>query len=83
MDVTDVVDYNVGLLNHNDPANSFFCLSKSEPTSGFAFDASTVAGHTYPETPETLGKPDTPGPPPPNGQSLAKMWVRSFLVIVA
>ncbi|KAF2497779.1 DNA/RNA polymerase [Lophium mytilinum] len=48
MDVSDIVDYNLTLLNPNDLASSFFCLSKADPTQGFAFDASQVAGHTYP-----------------------------------
>lgn len=59
MDVTDIVDYNLGLLNQNDLANSFFCLSKTDPTAGFVFDPSTVAGHTFPEPSTTPGKPDT------------------------
>jgi DNA polymerase iota len=58
MDVTDVVDYNVGLLNQNDLANSFFCLSKTDPTAGFAYDPSILAGHAYPGISSTLGKPD-------------------------
>lgn len=56
MDVPDIIDYNVGLLNLNDLSNSFFCLSKNDPTAGFAFDASKVAGNTFPEEPE-----NTPG----------------------
>lgn len=52
MDVSDIVEYNVGLLNQNDLSNSFFCLSKEDPTDGFAFDASQVAGSTYPEAPD-------------------------------
>jgi DNA polymerase iota len=49
LDVTDIVDYNVDLLNRNDVKNSFFCLSQSDPTIGFPFDATTVQGHTFPE----------------------------------
>jgi DNA polymerase iota len=48
MDVSDIVDYNLTLLNPHDLTNSFFCLSMVDPTQGFAFDASQVAGHTYP-----------------------------------
>lgn len=51
MDVSDVIDYNIGLLNRNHLSNSFLCLSKDDPTSGFRFDASIVAGHTFPDTP--------------------------------
>jgi hypothetical protein len=75
MDVTDVVDYNVGLLNQNNLADSFFFLSRTDPTLGFAFDASTVAGHTYPKTSGTLGKPDTSAASLDRGHCLAKMLV--------
>lgn len=53
MDVSDIVQYNVHLLNPHDLSNSFFCLSKNDPTEGFAYDASKVAGCVYP----TSGKP--------------------------
>ncbi|KAF1978191.1 DNA/RNA polymerase, partial [Bimuria novae-zelandiae CBS 107.79] len=62
MDVTDLVDYNLALLNRTDLASSFFCLSKIDPSHGFAFDASKVAGPTYPEQPdEPTGKHLTNG----------------------
>ena len=48
MDVTDLVDYNSALLNHNDLTASFFHLDKNDPTVGFSFDASSVCGHTFP-----------------------------------
>lgn len=48
MDVSDIVESAAGTLNSSDLANSFFCLSKSDPTVGFTFDATKVAGHTYP-----------------------------------
>lgn len=48
MDVTDLVDYNSTLLNHNDLTTSFFHLDHSDPTVGFPFDASSVFGHTFP-----------------------------------
>ncbi|KAH7399130.1 hypothetical protein DE146DRAFT_756106 [Phaeosphaeria sp. MPI-PUGE-AT-0046c] len=48
MDVSDIVDYNAALLNHNHLSNSFFCLSKRDPTTGFAFDASKIAGYAFP-----------------------------------
>lgn len=56
MDVSDIIDYNVGLLNPNDLSTSFFCLSQDDPTAGFAFDASAVAGSTFPD-----GTDNTPG----------------------
>ncbi|KAF2865363.1 hypothetical protein BDV95DRAFT_531382 [Massariosphaeria phaeospora] len=51
MDVSDIVEHNLGLLNAHDLANSYFCLSKNDPTVGFTFDASELAGHTYPQPP--------------------------------
>ncbi|KAF2089843.1 DNA/RNA polymerase, partial [Saccharata proteae CBS 121410] len=47
LDVTDIVEYNVTLINPNDPTGSFFHLSRNDPTRGFPFDASVVAGDTY------------------------------------
>jgi DNA polymerase iota len=54
LDCTDMVEYNLPLLNHNDLSHSFFCLDRDDPTVGFAFDASTVFGPTYPpDSPNT------------------------------
>ena len=47
--MTDIIDYNVALVNHNDLQNTFFCLSKDDPTFGFLYDASQVAGNVYGE----------------------------------
>ena len=44
LDVTDIVAYNVGLLNPNSLAESFFYLSKDDPESGFPYDATLFAG---------------------------------------
>ncbi|KAB2579681.1 DNA polymerase iota [Lasiodiplodia theobromae] len=52
LDVTDQVDYNVNLLNQHDLTNAYFCLSKDDPTHGFAFDATRFAGNTYPASGE-------------------------------
>jgi len=49
MDVTDMIDYNMEILNKNALDQSFFQTSKEDPTLGFAFDASAVAGHVYPK----------------------------------
>ncbi|KAF2236633.1 DNA/RNA polymerase [Viridothelium virens] len=54
MDVTDIVDYNIQLVNKNDLSHSFFNLSKDDPTIGFPFDASLVAGHVIPDTDDGL-----------------------------
>ena len=48
MDVTDIVDYNMETLNKNDLQHSFFQIMKDDPTQGFEFDASKLAGHSYP-----------------------------------
>ncbi|KAI1608054.1 DNA polymerase iota subunit [Exophiala viscosa] len=52
LDCTDMIDYNLDLLNHNDLSHSFFCLSKDDPTIGFEYSALGVFGPTYP--PHTL-----------------------------
>jgi DNA polymerase iota len=49
LDVTDMIDYNIEILNRNDFEHSFFQISQEDPTLGFPFDASVVAGHTYPK----------------------------------
>ncbi len=46
-----MVDHNVDLLNSNCLSDSFFHLSRTDPTAGFAFDATKFAGHTYPPEP--------------------------------
>ena len=48
LDVTDVINYNWEILNFNSLDRSFFHLSRTDPTVGFAFDASTIAGKTFP-----------------------------------
>ena len=49
MDVTDIVNHNVELLNHNNLSHSFFQLERDDPTQGFAFNATSFAGHVYPK----------------------------------
>ncbi|KAK6002143.1 hypothetical protein QM012_001781 [Aureobasidium pullulans] len=53
LDVTDMVEYNVSLLNQHDLSQSFFVLQKDDPTQGFAFDATCYAGPTYPNSAST------------------------------
>ncbi|KAL8381035.1 hypothetical protein RB595_005363 [Gaeumannomyces hyphopodioides] len=48
LDVTDIVAYNLQLLNPHSLAQSFFCLSETNPEIGFAFDATTFAGCVAP-----------------------------------
>jgi DNA polymerase iota len=53
MDVSDIVEYNASISAKN-VSNSFFCLSKVDPTVGFAFDTTKLAGNVYPA--DTFGK---------------------------
>lgn len=48
LDCTDMVNFNIDLLNHNDLEHSFFCLSRDDPTQGFEYDARCVYGPIYP-----------------------------------
>jgi DNA polymerase iota len=54
MDVTDMIDFNVELINLNDPCDSYFHLSRDDPTIGFSYDAFHIPGHTYPPTTSEL-----------------------------
>jgi DNA polymerase iota len=57
MDVTDIIDYNASILNSSNLRDSFFCLSKMDPTLGFSFDATRLAGHAFSDaSDDTLGK---------------------------
>ncbi|GAB7350244.1 hypothetical protein MBLNU459_g0894t1 [Dothideomycetes sp. NU459] len=49
MDVTDIISYNIDILNVNTLQESFFQLAVDDPTQGFAFNATIYAGHTYGE----------------------------------
>lgn len=62
MDVTDMINYNIDLLNHNDLGGSFFHLDHNDPTVGFSYDASGFAGHTYPATSEQPISPPSSTP---------------------
>lgn len=61
LDVTQMIDYNAALLNPNDLTTSFFQLNRSDPTVGFAYDASKLCGDTYP--PSAEGTPPSPRDP--------------------
>ena len=55
LDVSDVIAFNVELLNWNCLETSFFHLDRRDPTLGFAFDASTIPHHSLPaNTPPSL-----------------------------
>lgn len=75
LDVTDIVDYNQNLLNLNDLKHSFFCLDRGDPTIGFAFDATTIAGHVYP--PEHIPSIPRPLPNPHSDQLSTRLILGS------
>ncbi|RDL39262.1 DNA polymerase [Venustampulla echinocandica] len=52
MDVTDLIDYNQAILNTNDLEHSFFQLKRNDPTVGFSYDATKIAGHSFPDNPQ-------------------------------
>ena len=58
MDVTDMIEYNIDLLNLNALKFSFFHLDRNDPTVGFEFDASSISGHTFPAAGITAQKSD-------------------------
>ena len=49
LDVTDLVEYNKGLLTGADLGHSWFVLDKKDPLKGFEFDATMIAGQQYPK----------------------------------
>lgn len=62
LDVTEMIDYNVDLLNTNDLEHSFFQLNRQDPTVGFIYNATEFYGPTWPpvdqhpiHSPETRG----------------------------
>ena len=52
MDVTTHLDYNVDHINADDPQDSFFQLSRSDPGQGFRYDASKYCGTIFPREDE-------------------------------
>ncbi|KAL2803108.1 hypothetical protein BJX63DRAFT_413009 [Aspergillus granulosus] len=49
MDMTEMIAYNVELLNPNDLTHSFFHLDRQNPTAGFEYDATSIYGPVYPD----------------------------------
>ncbi|KAF7164222.1 hypothetical protein CNMCM5623_008887 [Aspergillus felis] len=54
LDVSEMVTYNVEMLNRNDLKNSFFHLDRRDPTVGFTYDATGFQGHTYLAVPDVV-----------------------------
>lgn len=57
MDVTDLIEYNLGLLNRYDLSACFFHLSRNDPTLGFKMNASCLIGNTFPAAPACRSSP--------------------------
>lgn len=57
LDVTEMIDYNVGVLNQNDLAHSYFHLDRKDPTVGFSYDATRFQGSTFPAMEEAFVAP--------------------------
>lgn len=74
LDVTDIVDYNVPLLNPNALTHSFFHLSEQDPEKGFGFDASACFGCTIPAQ-----HPDDDGATTPGNPAYARLLLASHL----
>ncbi|KAJ5700166.1 hypothetical protein N7536_003179 [Penicillium majusculum] len=60
LDVTEMIDYNIGVLNQNDLANSYFHLDRKDPTVGFPYDATRFQGSTFPAMEEAFVAPTDP-----------------------
>ncbi|KAF7618918.1 DNA polymerase iota [Aspergillus flavus] len=74
LDVTDMITYNVDLLNRNDLEHSFFHLNRQDPTLGFAFDATGFHGSTYPAAPNVAS--DSASPCVPAGNDPHSLHIR-------
>jgi len=68
MDVTDMIDYNLDILNRNNLTLSFFHLDRNDPTIGFPFDASTLSGHTFSATNLQTPSPYSSTPASPSAE---------------
>ena len=51
LDVTDMVQFTLDRLDQDSLTDSFFFLSPTDPSLGFAFDATTFSGHVFTEGP--------------------------------
>ena len=79
MDVTDLIDYNFGLLNRYDLGACFFHLDRKDPTIGFKFDASRLIGNTYPIATAWVLTPTDSGERPPEHRQSSDSSLRLLL----
>lgn len=68
MDVTDMIDYNLEILNRNNLTSAFFHLDRNDPTTGFPFDASNLSGHIFAATTLQSPSPCSSTPASPNAE---------------
>lgn len=57
MDVTDLIEYNLALIDRYNLKTCFFHLNRNDPTLGFKFDASYPIGNTFPAAPACRSSP--------------------------
>ena len=69
LDVTDMIDYNLELLNPHDLPSSWFHLDRDDPCRGFAYDATATFGHTFSAT---NNRSDANSNPVPTSSSLSE-----------
>ncbi|PYH87905.1 DNA/RNA polymerase [Aspergillus ellipticus CBS 707.79] len=80
LDVTEMISYNVDLLNRHDLEHAFFHLDRQEPTVGFAYDATRVEGSTYPAGPPTGA---APSPAADSAADPDEAWLRTRLRVAS
>lgn len=54
LDVSDIIDFNQGLLNRHDLSKSFFHLNKKDSTNGFLYNPTQLLGHQFPHALQNL-----------------------------
>lgn len=79
MDITDMVDYNMDLLSRQNLTACFFHLDRNDPTLGFAFDASTVCGHSFPKIPVNHVPPQISTSASSNDDDFPSLYLRLVL----
>lgn len=79
LDVTDMIDYNVELVNHNDPKNSFFHLDRNDPLIGFSYDASVLYGNSFPSLSTDMLPSPSSSPDGEVDKLTLRLWLGSHL----
>lgn len=79
IDVTDIINYNMDLLNYRDLATSFFHLDRNDPLIGFTFDASRVMGNIFPKKSEMIVSSPALSAASPQHDKSATLFLRLLL----